>query len=121
MNAHRTTDEEINAAIGLLRDAGYAITLPEMEGETTITTLARSLGMKPSALHNRLRSPNCPPWKIVKRGPFGTVRRLRLSAEAMAYVSRPMKKGQRTDLQKAVAPRDIFAGGSRSPMGLATT
>ena len=95
-----TQDEQINDALQLLREHGYLITLPELAGETTIVQLAWKLGLKVCALHNRLRSPNCPPWAVVRRGPFGNVKRIRLSAEAMAYVSRPLKKGQRTDRSK---------------------
>ena len=106
-----TLENEINDALGLLRRHGYHITRPELGGETTLRELRRRTGLKAVTLHKRLHHEDCPPWSATRCGPSGRMLRLRVSAEALAYLETPLQAGRR------------IGEGNRalSPISLATT
>jgi hypothetical protein len=94
------TDDEKNRMIAALRAEGYFVTLPALEREQTIADLRKTTGMTSAALHKRMQHRDCPPWKATLCGPTGRVMRVRVSAEAMRFLSRPPSPGKASAARK---------------------
>lgn len=90
------TDAQINAALDLLRAAGYVITcpaLPESPLETPKEFLGR-LGFSNMHFIRRVADPDCP-WFYAERGPSGRLLSLRSNPELEAFLQ-PRKGARKT-------------------------
>jgi hypothetical protein len=91
-----TTDNEINAAIGLLRSRGFSVTHPEADEWITIIDLWRKhgTGATLASFRDRLHHPRCPHYAR-HVGQTGRTTTLRPTPALLAFLSQPSQPGKR--------------------------
>ena len=91
-----TTDNDINAAIGLLRSRGFSVSHPEADEWITPIDLWRTQGAGTTlaSFRDRLHHPRCPAYPR-HVGATGRTTTLRPTAELLAFLRQPSQPGRR--------------------------
>jgi hypothetical protein len=91
-----TTDDQINAAIGLLRARGYSVTLPQADEWVTPVDLWRSHGggCSLAQFRDRLHHSRCPHFQR-HVGASGRMTTLRPTPALLAFLIQPSQPGKR--------------------------
>jgi hypothetical protein len=91
-----TTENQINAAISLLRSRGYSVTLPQADEWVTVIDLWRKHGGigTIAQFRDRLHHPRCPNFQR-HVGATGRMTTLRPTPELLAFLRQPSQPGKR--------------------------
>ena len=92
----RMNDNDINAAIGLLRSRGFSVTHPEADEWIAPIDLWRTTAAAGSLaqFHDRLNHPRCPAYPR-HVGATGRTTTLRPTVELLAFLRQPSQPGKR--------------------------
>jgi hypothetical protein len=84
----KATDQEINAAIELLRANGYAVIAHRSHPVAeTPRDLEERLGIKPNRRIKCFARGDCPAFEVLSRGPSGRIIRLRSNQHLDAFLT----------------------------------
>jgi len=90
------TDDQINAAIALLRSKGYSVTLPRADEWVTPVDLWRShgAGCSLAQFRDRLHHSRCPQFQR-HVGASGRMTTLRPTPQLLEFLTKPSQPGKR--------------------------
>jgi len=92
----------MNWAIEYLRKRGFMVYLKESVEMATPAQLGRRFGLSSATIHYRLAHAQCPHTGR-EYGMSGRLTKLVVTSELLEWLGRPLAKGERTDLLRAVA------------------